>query len=100
MHPLKAANMTYCSGFFSSPWDCTKRNVFLIASISFTAIYLIFCFWNSDHLAVLTESKVPNNDDVEEKDILFTKRYDNLQMESENTLHKNHYFKIQTILME
>lgn len=89
MHPLKAANMNYYSGFFSSPWDCAKRNVFLIVSISFRAVYLIFYFLNSAHLAVLTESKVQNNDDIEEKDILFTKRYDNLQMESENILHKN-----------
>uniref|UniRef100_A0A8C8A515 Hexosyltransferase n=1 Tax=Otus sunia TaxID=257818 RepID=A0A8C8A515_9STRI len=81
--------MNYCGGFFSSPWDCTKRNVFLIASISFTAIYLISYFLNSGHLAILTQSKVQNDYDIEEKDTLFTKRYDNLQMESEKISHKN-----------
>ncbi|XP_009969634.3 beta-1,3-galactosyltransferase 2-like [Tyto alba] len=81
--------MNYCSGFFFSPWDCAKRNVFLIASISFTAICLISYLVNSDCLALIAQSKGQNNHDIEEKDILFTKRYDNLQMESENILHKN-----------
>ncbi|XP_075365264.1 LOW QUALITY PROTEIN: beta-1,3-galactosyltransferase 2-like [Mycteria americana] len=40
----------------------------------FAAIYLIFYFLNSDHLAVLTGSRIQNNEDIEEKDILFTKR--------------------------
>lgn len=89
MHLLKAANMTYCSSFFTSPWDCAKRNVFLVASIIFTAVYLGFHVFNSNHHAVLTESEVPNNDNIEEKDIFFTKGYDTLQMKSENILHKN-----------
>ncbi|XP_009638600.1 beta-1,3-galactosyltransferase 2-like [Egretta garzetta] len=80
--------MTYCSGLFSSPWDCTKRNVLLIASISFTVIHLILYFLNSDHLAVLIESEVQTSDDLEEKDTLFTKRHDNLQMKSDNIVHK------------
>ncbi|XP_010022998.1 PREDICTED: beta-1,3-galactosyltransferase 2-like [Nestor notabilis] len=81
--------MIYGSGFFSSPWDCAKRNVFLMASIIFTAIYLISCFLNSDHFAVLNQSEVRNSDDSEEKDILLTRKYGHLQMGSENILHKN-----------
>uniref|UniRef100_U3JJP4 Hexosyltransferase n=2 Tax=Ficedula albicollis TaxID=59894 RepID=U3JJP4_FICAL len=47
--------MSYCSGFFSS-MECTKKSLFLVFTISFTAIYLISYFYTSDYLAALLKS--------------------------------------------
>lgn len=49
VHTFTAASMTYYRRSFSYPWQCTKRNVFLIAYKSFSAITLIFLiseFWS------------------------------------------------------
>ncbi|KAL2301656.1 hypothetical protein Nmel_011046 [Mimus melanotis] len=62
--------MNYCGGFLS-PRECTKRSLFLVFTISFTAIYLIFYLYAPHHLAALFKS-------------------DNLHKESEkNLLKKN-----------
>ncbi|XP_059710468.1 beta-1,3-galactosyltransferase 2-like [Haemorhous mexicanus] len=66
--------MSYCSGFFS-PMECTKRSLFLVFIISFTAIYLIPYFYIY-HLTAL-----PKSDDLpmESEKSLLTKIFPNFK---------------------
>lgn len=66
VHPFTAANMS-CSGLFS-PMECTKRSLFLVFTISFTAIYLISYFYSSQYLAPLL--KIDNLYKKSEKSLL------------------------------